>query len=191
MTGHRSARKVPASSGRQVVVAVLLAALVGLYAGCGSGGVTVVSWGGSYAEACKKAFFDPFSAETGIEVRVESFNGGLAQVRAQVETGNVHWDVVDLEFADVVRDATKACSKSSTSTSSRRLRTALPHAMTISRAPIPNAAGAGSITRVSTHTIARAFPARGRPPSRTSSISASSRVVAECVGHPLSISKLP
>ena len=74
-----------------------------LLSGCGSDAVTVVSWGGSYADASKKAYHDPFTAETGIEVRLESYNGGLAQVRAQVETGNVHWDVVDLEFADLVR----------------------------------------------------------------------------------------
>ena len=103
MTGHRSERKASSRGGWQVFVTSLLAALVGWQAGCGTSGLTVVSWGGSYAEACKKAFFDPFTAETGIEVRVESFNGGLAQVRAQVETGNVHWDVVDLEFADVVK----------------------------------------------------------------------------------------
>ena len=41
-------------------------------------------------------------AETGIEVRLEDYNGGLAQIRAQVETGNVHWDVVDLNVADAV-----------------------------------------------------------------------------------------
>ncbi len=65
--------------------------------------VTVVSWGGAYAEACTKAVLNPFTDESGIEVRLESYNGGLAQIRAQVETGNVHWDVVDLEFADLVR----------------------------------------------------------------------------------------
>ncbi len=103
MRGHRGEWKAPARLGRGVAITVLLAALAGLHTGCGTDGLTVVSWGGSYAEACKKAFFDPFTAETGTEVRVESFNGGLAQIRAQVETGNVHWDVVDLEFADVVK----------------------------------------------------------------------------------------
>ena len=31
------------------------------------------------------------------------YNGGLAQVRAQVETGRVYWDIVDLEMADAAR----------------------------------------------------------------------------------------
>lgn len=65
--------------------------------------VTVVSWGGSYARACEEAIFKPFEAETGIEVRVEDYNGGLAQIRAQVDARDVYWDVVDLELFDGVR----------------------------------------------------------------------------------------
>ena len=103
MTGRREAGKTPVRSGRRVALPALLTALVGLHAGCGADTVTVVSWGGSYAAACEKAYHEPFTAETGIGVSLESYNGGLAQVRAQVETGSVHWDVVDLEFADLVR----------------------------------------------------------------------------------------
>ena len=62
--------------------------------------ITVVSFGGSYAKACVDAYHKPFTEATGIEVRLEDYNGGLAQVRAQVESGAVHWDVVDLEMAD-------------------------------------------------------------------------------------------
>ena len=62
----------------------------------------MVSFGGSYARASQQAYHEPFTAETGIEVRLEDYNGGLAQIRAQVETGNVHWDVVDLNVADAV-----------------------------------------------------------------------------------------
>ena len=69
--------------------------------------LTVVSWGGSYEQASRKAILEPFSKETGIEIRVETYNGGLAQVRAQVETGKVYWDVVDLEMAD----ASRACDE--------------------------------------------------------------------------------
>ena len=65
--------------------------------------LTMVSWGGSYARACEKAYYEPFTSQTGIEVRLEDYNGGLAQIRAQVETGNVYWDVVDMEMADAVR----------------------------------------------------------------------------------------
>ena len=83
----------------------ILATLAVPAAGCGGPrreSLTVVSWGGSYAHAIDKGYLERFAAETGIEIRIEDYNGGLAQVRAQVETGNVHWDVVDLETADAV-----------------------------------------------------------------------------------------
>ena len=65
--------------------------------------ITVVSWGGAYGRASRAAVLEPFSAETGIQVQVEEYNGGLAQVRAQVEIGDVFWDVVDFEMPDMVR----------------------------------------------------------------------------------------
>ena len=65
--------------------------------------LTVVSWGGSYARACVKGYHERFTAETGIAINLEDYNGGLAQIRAQVEVGNVYWDVVDLEIPDMVR----------------------------------------------------------------------------------------
>ena len=65
--------------------------------------ITVVSWGGSYGNAVNEAVNIPFMEETGIDVEFEDYNGGLAQIRTQVETGNVHWDVVDLEIADAMR----------------------------------------------------------------------------------------
>ena len=65
--------------------------------------LTVVSWGGSYARACRQAYLQPFSAETDIGIRLEAYNGGLAQVRAQAETGKVYWDVIDLDIVDAAR----------------------------------------------------------------------------------------
>ncbi len=100
----RAKRRLGAPLFRVAVLAAL-----GMAAGSASGCVTeagpsltVVSWGGSYARACVLGYHERFTAETGIEIRLESYNGGLAQVRAQVETGNVHWDVIDVEIADAV-----------------------------------------------------------------------------------------
>ncbi len=64
--------------------------------------ITVVSWGGSYARSSVEAFHKRFTAETGINIRLEEYSGGLAQIRAQVETGNVIWDVVDMEAGDTI-----------------------------------------------------------------------------------------
>ena len=65
--------------------------------------ITVVSWGGSYQRASEAAVMRPFTEETGIEVVVDTYSGDLAQARAQVEIGDVYWDVVDLDFDDFVR----------------------------------------------------------------------------------------
>ena len=64
--------------------------------------VTVVSWGGSYARSSVKAYHDRFVEETGIQIRLDEYNGGLAQVRAQVESGNVTWDVIDMVDGDTL-----------------------------------------------------------------------------------------
>ena len=91
-----------------ILVALLGALLgIGLAAGCGGGAdpggerrLTVVSWGGSYERAANRAYYQPFAEERGVELGIESYNGGLAQIRTQVETGRVHWDVVDIEIFD-------------------------------------------------------------------------------------------
>ena len=64
--------------------------------------ITAVSFGGSYAKASVKAYHEPFMQETGIRIKLDEYNGGLAQIRSQVETGNVNWDVVDLNAKDVL-----------------------------------------------------------------------------------------
>ena len=64
--------------------------------------ITVVSWGGSYARASVKAYHDRFVEETGIRIKLDEYNGGLAQIRAQSETGNITWDVVDMEVGDAL-----------------------------------------------------------------------------------------
>ena len=85
--------------------AAMLALIGMLAAGAASadGRMTVVSWGGAYGRATQAALLDPFGKTAHFELFLEDFNGGLAEIRAQVETGNVHWDVVDLEAADAVR----------------------------------------------------------------------------------------
>ncbi len=65
--------------------------------------ITVVSWGGAYTKSQVNAYHKPFTEKFGIKINSEDYNGGLAQIKAQVETGNITWDVVDLELADVIR----------------------------------------------------------------------------------------
>lgn len=65
--------------------------------------ITVTSWGGAYTRSQQLAMHEPFATKTGIKVLSEDYNGGLAEIRAQVKTGNVKWDVVDVEFAEALR----------------------------------------------------------------------------------------
>jgi putative spermidine/putrescine transport system substrate-binding protein len=65
--------------------------------------LTVVSWGGAYTRSQVKAYHEPFTEKTGVTILSEDYNGGLAQIKAQVDAGNVRWDLVDLEMSDAVR----------------------------------------------------------------------------------------
>lgn len=60
-----------------------------------SGSLVVVSPGGSYGTAMNAAYFQPFENETGIGISlVEGGEDAVAGARAQVESGNVSWDLV-------------------------------------------------------------------------------------------------
>lgn len=65
--------------------------------------LTIVSWGGAYTKSQIEAYHKPYIKKTGITINSEDYSGGLAEVKAQVEAGNVTWDLVDLELSDVVR----------------------------------------------------------------------------------------
>lgn len=65
--------------------------------------LTVVSWGGAYTKSQVKAYQEPFAQKTGIKINSVDYNGGLSEIKAQVEAGNVSWDVVDVELSDAVR----------------------------------------------------------------------------------------
>ena len=83
-----------------MVAAVLAAGLAGAAT---AQTITLTSWGGAYGKSQAAAMIEPFTAKTGIKVLSEDYNGGLAEIRAQVKTGNVKWDVVDVEFAEALR----------------------------------------------------------------------------------------
>jgi putative spermidine/putrescine transport system substrate-binding protein len=82
-------------------------ATAGILLACGvasaAESLTVVSWGGAYTRSQVKAYHEPFTKKTGIAILSEDYNGGLAQIKAQVDAGNVRWDLVDLELSDAVR----------------------------------------------------------------------------------------
>jgi putative spermidine/putrescine transport system substrate-binding protein len=58
--------------------------------------IVLSSWGGTYEENVIKAMVEPFEKETGIKVVVTSYPD-FAKMKAMVDTGNIEWDVVDIE----------------------------------------------------------------------------------------------
>ncbi len=95
---------VPRPAGR--LAALLIAALC--LAGAGSQAaseeqervITVATWGGSYERSQVMAYFEPFTQATGIRIRIERYDGGLAELRRQLDAGDIAWDVVDMTMAD-------------------------------------------------------------------------------------------
>lgn len=97
--GELRARGIPVFAGILVAATLMTTA-------CGQDRpqpITIVSWGGSYGRAVDEGAIIPFAEATGIPVNVEDYNGGLAEIRAQVDIGNIYWDVVSLEISDAVR----------------------------------------------------------------------------------------
>ena len=65
--------------------------------------LTLTSWSGPYMRSQMFAFVRPFEEATGKEVNVEFYNGGLDEVRRQVRSANVKWDVVDFLEEDLIQ----------------------------------------------------------------------------------------
>ncbi|MEK0083794.1 ABC transporter substrate-binding protein [Benzoatithermus flavus] len=63
--------------------------------------LTVTSWGGSYQDAQRKVFFEPFQKETGIKLVEDSWDGGIGALRAKAE-GAPTWDLVQVEADELV-----------------------------------------------------------------------------------------
>ena len=69
--------------------------------------ITVVSWGGAYTRSQVEAYHKPWTAASGNQITSVDYNGELTDIRSQVLSGNVTWDVVDVELAE----AESACSE--------------------------------------------------------------------------------
>jgi putative spermidine/putrescine transport system substrate-binding protein len=64
--------------------------------------ITMVTWGGTYTLSQQKAYGVSWEKKTGKKVHWVEYNGDLAEVRAQIEAGEILWDVLDL-FAHEAR----------------------------------------------------------------------------------------
>lgn len=95
------------STRRQVVQTIGAAALAGVAAPFirraeAADVLYVNTWGGAWEAAAKKNIFEPFTKETGVEIRTIS-PVSVAKLAAQTKTGVYEFDVTTLGGGDIVR----------------------------------------------------------------------------------------
>ncbi len=90
MSGIRKTRRIWLGG-----VATILAAGVA-YGAAAASSLTFVGWGGEGQDAMQKAWTDPFQAASGTTV-LQDGPTDYGKFKAMVESGNVSWDVVDVE----------------------------------------------------------------------------------------------
>jgi len=66
--------------------------------------LVIVSWGGAYTASQQKAYHDPYmKLHPDIQIiNDDSAGSGAAKLRAQIEAGNVTWDLLDALAADAI-----------------------------------------------------------------------------------------
>jgi len=93
----------------RVVVLGLFALLSALPAALGMAGnleqLSIVSWGGDYADSQRRAYFEPYQKlNPDAKLLVTNAGGEAVQLlRDQAKSGAITWDVVDVTAADAIR----------------------------------------------------------------------------------------
>jgi putative spermidine/putrescine transport system substrate-binding protein len=64
------------------------------------------SYGGVWERSWKKAFFDPFTAQTGIQVKTVP-GVSFAKLKAQVQNRNYEWDLINLNDSEYAQAVTE------------------------------------------------------------------------------------
>lgn len=81
---------------RWTILAVTVYFVIGLFLthSALSAELTFCGWGGSSSDSYRKAFLTPFAKKTGVKIIEDKYNGEVALIKTQAETGNVTWDIV-------------------------------------------------------------------------------------------------
>ncbi|WP_326838291.1 extracellular solute-binding protein [Halomonas sp. 328] len=66
------------------------------------GPLTVLSWGGAYERAQRRALFTPFTEATGMAVEAARYHGGLSDLRRAVAENAVPWDLIDMTRSEAM-----------------------------------------------------------------------------------------
>jgi putative spermidine/putrescine transport system substrate-binding protein len=86
-----------------VTVAIILITAAGIAMAAQQ--LSIVSWGGAYADSQRHAYFDPYQ-KLNADTQILLTNAGgdaVPKLREQARAGNVGWDVVDVTAADAIR----------------------------------------------------------------------------------------
>ena len=71
--------------------------------------LVIQGWGGAKSEAEKKAFFDTFTAETGVKIIAVDAGGDMwGKLATQIKSNNIEWDITSgMDYAPVVAASQK------------------------------------------------------------------------------------
>ena len=81
---------------------LLTAMMATLFTITSSYAVTLTTWGGAWTEAQIPAYITEAEKKLGIKIDLVDYSGGLAEIKAQIEAGDIRWDVIDALSNDTV-----------------------------------------------------------------------------------------
>ncbi|HEY8013078.1 MAG TPA: extracellular solute-binding protein, partial [Dongiaceae bacterium] len=90
-------------AGALTVAGVTLALLAPAKPALAGDQLNITSWGGAYQMSQRKAYFEPYSKQSGTKITEEEYNGEIAKIRAMVEAKSVNWDVVDVDSGRAIQ----------------------------------------------------------------------------------------
>ncbi len=64
--------------------------------------LTVVGFGGALQNAFRKAYWEPYAAQHGVKLTEESYDGGIARLKAMVLSSATTWDVVQMDENEMI-----------------------------------------------------------------------------------------
>ena len=79
--------------GRIVTLSLVALAPLCLNAARAQDTLSVMSLGGAYQEAQRKAVFETYAAQTGTKIDEQEYGGEIAKIKAMIESGNTTIDV--------------------------------------------------------------------------------------------------
>ncbi|WP_345798369.1 ABC transporter substrate-binding protein [Castellaniella sp. MT123] len=84
-------------TGSLLVISLAALAAVGAKPALAQEELAVMSFGGAYQQAWRKAVFEPYTAKAGIKIIEQEYGGEIAKIKAMIESGNVTLNAVDVD----------------------------------------------------------------------------------------------